>query len=292
MPKIDLPDEAGESAAGHIFRRQKTRPSNYGPNVPASTLVMSEGLTISYIQSNYEHIHPQLEPFDPYTDVFFAFSPGFGFPSQRAYDTPKNEDGEEIKLTLTGTSAGDGVGNIDLVAADIESKGEAGEISKDTSTLPSASERLSSGPSPSGAANVETVSTPATGSSYSTLPTLPPLLQAQSEWREALTQILSTKCPLVITGFSPADVRRDVEAFESLEGIKGEFEWLITPGENVFGSLSWSVADFDPRVAVKSNWGIWSVRGKRYDLEGPKNPFEVTGGSLGLGGRRGGGEEE
>ena len=25
-------------------------------------------------------------------------------------------------------------------------------------------------------------------------------------------------------------------------------------------------ADFDPRVAVKANWGIWAVRGKNYNI--------------------------
>ena len=29
-------------------------------------------------------------------------------------------------------------------------------------------------------------------------------------------------------------------------------------------------ADFDPRVAVKANWGLWAVRGKRYDILGPQ----------------------
>lgn len=281
LPKVDVPPTDGSSDSPHVYRRQKTRPSSYGPNAPSQTLVVSEGLTITYIRSNYENVHPQMEPFDPYTDVFFAFSPGFGFPSQKAYDTPKDEEGNEIKLEKIGQ------GNVNLIAAQYEARDEEREMSNDSTALPSASQRLSGAPVDKDAANVEPVSTPTASTSYSTLPTLPPLLQAQSEWRLALTQILSTKCPLIITGFSPADVRRDVESFESLEGIKGEFEWLITPGENVFGSLSWSIADFDTRVGVRANWGVWSVRGKRYDLEGPRNPFELTGGGMGLPGREG-----
>jgi splicing suppressor protein 51 len=94
-------------------------------------------------------------------------------------------------------------------------------------------------------------------------------VQAQREWARAIGQILSTRCALIATGFSPADVERDVLAFESVDGVRGEFDWLVTPGENPFASQQWAVADFDPRVAVKANWGIWAVRGKRYDIQGP-----------------------
>lgn len=252
----------------------KARSSEYGPNAPSKTFVISEALTTTYIRCNYEEVHHQLEPFDPYTDVFFAFSPGFGFPSQKAYDRPKGEEGEEDKSegvvvvdkkTTTGNAEPQQVQGYDRIAADIERMGEMGEKQKDN-----------------GGADGESSSPSPVGTSYSTLPTLPPLLQSQCEWAQALTQMLSTKVPIIVTGFSPADVKRDVEAFETVEGIKGEFEWLITPGENTFGSLSWVIADFDPRVAVKANWGIWAVRGKRYDLLGPGayvnlNPFSDEG---------------
>lgn len=101
--------------------------------------------------------------------------------------------------------------------------------------------------------------------------TTAPVVQAQKEWAKAIEQILATRCALVSTGFSPADVERDVLAFESVEGVRGEFEWLITPGENVFASQQWAIADFDPRVAVKANWGIWAVRGKAYDVQSPSS---------------------
>ncbi|CAO1625490.1 unnamed protein product [Sympodiomycopsis kandeliae] len=266
-------------------RSYKSRPSTYGPKAPSKTFVISEGLTTTYIRCNYEEVHHQLEPFDPYTDVFFAFSPGFGFPSQRAYDRPRNEeedeDGveqkeEDVKVSSAklGNTAPQQREALDRVAADIESQGEISEGASQSRRdgVPNASTTVSVDP--------ETTSDDVNpiGTSYSTLPTLPPLLQAQSEWAKALTQMLSTKVPIIVTGFSPADVKRDVEAFETVQGIKNEFEWLITPGENVFSSLSWVIADFDPRVAVKSNWGIWAVRGKRYDLLGPDayldlNPF-------------------
>jgi len=97
-----------------------------------------------------------------------------------------------------------------------------------------------------------------------------PGVQAQREWAQAIGQLLSTRCALFVSGFSPADVERDVLAFESVEGVSGEFDWLLTPGENVFASQQWAIADFDPRVAVKANWGLWAVRGKRYDILGPQ----------------------
>ena len=78
--------------------------------------------------------------------------------------------------------------------------------------------------------------------------------------------MLQTKCPIFVTGFSPADVERDVRSLSTAPGVAGEFDWVITPGENAFGSEKWEVADFDPRVMVKTNWGIWGIRGKRRDV--------------------------
>ncbi|KAE8213552.1 hypothetical protein CF327_g2956 [Tilletia walkeri] len=246
--------------------RSKLRKSNYG--FPSRTLVVSPGLTITTIRSNYEDVHAQFEPFDPYTDVFFAFSPGFGFPSQVAVreleESRQRERDEEVhrkearQIYFAGAEAGAEVGNQKdaaarpFVAADPTLQPEGGDIP--SAEPPEAFPVDKSNPS----------------STFTALTTAP-IVQAQREWARALGQILSTKCALVSTGFSPADVERDVLAFESVEGVRGEFEWLITPGENVFASRQWVIADFDPRVAVKSNWGLWAVRGKRYDIEGPKS---------------------
>lgn len=49
---------------------------------PAHTLHVSDRLSITSIRASYEQVHGQLGPFDPYTDVFFSFSPGLGFPHQ------------------------------------------------------------------------------------------------------------------------------------------------------------------------------------------------------------------
>ncbi|KDE06543.1 hypothetical protein MVLG_03192 [Microbotryum lychnidis-dioicae p1A1 Lamole] len=95
----------------------------------------------------------------------------------------------------------------------------------------------------------------------------PTRTQLETNWSSSILSILETKCALFCTGFSPADVERDVVALDKAEGINGEFDWLLTPGENVFGSEKWEIAEFDPRVAVKTNWGIWGIRGKRYEVK-------------------------
>ncbi|EPQ30327.1 uncharacterized protein PFL1_01853 [Pseudozyma flocculosa PF-1] len=211
----------GGGSGSISMHKGRTRKSNFG--VPSRTVVVSEGLTITTIQSKYEEVHAQFEPFDPYTDVFFAFSPGFGFPSQVAVEEADRARQE---------------GRDDPAGGDVPAQEPAPIFSSPR------------------------------GDSFTAL-TAAPVVQAQREWAKALGQILSTRCALVATGFSPADVERDVLAFESVEGVRGEFDWLITPGENVFASQQWAVADFDPRVAVKANWGLWAVRGKRYDIQGP-----------------------
>ncbi|KAL8278483.1 hypothetical protein RQP46_009173 [Phenoliferia psychrophenolica] len=156
--------------------RTAVNDSVYG--VPSHTRISNENLTLTTLQCDYSEIHDSLGPFDPYLDVFFAFSPGFGFPAE------------------------DGSGKTQL----------------------------------------------------------------ETNWLQSVLSILETKCALFCTGFSPSDVERDVVALDKSEGIKGEFDWLLTPGENVFGSEKWEVAEFDPRVAVKTNWGIYGIRGKRYEV--------------------------
>jgi splicing suppressor protein 51 len=93
--------------------------------------------------------------------------------------------------------------------------------------------------------------------------------QATTNWSKSLSQILSTKCPLFCTGFSPQDIERDVLALDSLttEGIRGEFDWVMTPGDNIFRSEKWEILEQDPRVAVKSNWGLWGIRGRLYEVD-------------------------
>lgn len=164
-----------------VSNPSRTREQDTQFGVPASTTAVSPAITITYLRASYADVHPQFGPFDPYTDAFFAFCPGFGFPS----------------------------------------------------------------------------------------PTSAPDLQiaAPAEWGPVMPLLLDTRCPIFVTGFSPTDVERDVRSLEDVPGVSGEFDWVVTPGANPFGSEKWEVADFDPRVMVKTNWGVWGIRGKRREVQ-------------------------
>ncbi|EIW85423.1 hypothetical protein CONPUDRAFT_162622 [Coniophora puteana RWD-64-598 SS2] len=166
-----------------IARLKRTRSSLELYGVPSYTVPFTPQLTITGMQANYADVHAQFEgTFDPYCDVFFLFSPGFGFPSP-------------------------------------ESKSELDSQ---------------------------------------------PLLQIASptEWGPVIPALLQTRCPIFMTGFSPADLERDVRSIETAPEVAGEFDWLVTPGQNPFGSEKWEAADFDPRVMIRTNWGVWGIRGK------------------------------
>ena len=184
---IYVPNVYSPRTPAPIVPHKRTRSSIERYGVPSYTVPYTPQLTITGMQCNYHEVHAQFQDtFDPYTDLFFMFSPGFGFPSP--------------------TSISDVTGE--------------------------------------------------------------PLLQIESptEWGHVLPLLLATKCPIFVTGFSPTDVERDVKSMSIAPGVAGEFDWVITPGENAFGSEKWEVADFDPRVMVKSNWGVWGIRGKRRDV--------------------------
>jgi mitochondrial splicing suppressor protein 51 len=184
---VYLPNVYEPPTPAPISRHKRTRSSIERYGIPSYTVPYTPQLTITGMQCNYHEVHAQFqETFDPYTDLFFMFSPGFGFPSP--------------------TSMSDVTGE--------------------------------------------------------------PLLQIESptEWGPVLPLLLATKCPIFVTGFSPTDVERDIKSMSLAPGVAGEFDWVITPGENAFGSEKWEVADFDPRVMVKTNWGIWGIRGKRRDV--------------------------
>lgn len=198
--------------------------------MPAYTLNVSPRLRLTSLKANYETLHENLGPFDPYSDAFFAFSPGLGFPHQ----------------PMPGSDA---------------SAGASGE-----------------GAAEAGSASAQ------------------PLVQAQTGWRQPLKQILQTKCPLFFTAFSPLDLQRDVSALYGttppssgsevsnapsefpqhvqlptqpiprIEGVTDEFELVLSPGKNEFGSLKWEIAEWDVRVGVKTNWGLWGIRGKKYEV--------------------------
>ncbi|KAJ9118199.1 hypothetical protein QFC22_004103 [Naganishia vaughanmartiniae] len=173
-------------------RAHKLDTTEYG--VPSYTLHTSETIKLTTLRAKYEDVHAQFGPFDPYTDVFFGFCPGLGFPS----------------------------------------------------------------------------------------PSVRGKTQAEVEWRETLEKVLTTKCALFLTGFSPRDVERDVRSLQTPSPATPspdvasdattdalpplEYDTILEPGPNPFASLKWEAGDFDPRVLVRVNWGVWGIRGKRYEV--------------------------
>ncbi|KDN51658.1 hypothetical protein RSAG8_00204, partial [Rhizoctonia solani AG-8 WAC10335] len=83
----------------------KTRDSAPDYGVPSSTSSVSDQLTVTCLRAPYADVHAYFaETFDPYTDVFFAFCPGFGFPSPTSPDllqiSAPGEWGNTIPLIL------------------------------------------------------------------------------------------------------------------------------------------------------------------------------------------------
>ncbi|KAF8184899.1 zinc-finger of mitochondrial splicing suppressor 51-domain-containing protein [Mycena galopus ATCC 62051] len=160
--------------------------NRYG--VPSYTTPYTKELTVTGLRTNYLDVHRHFsESLDPYSDAFFFFSPGFGFPSENSF-------------------AEDGV-------------------------------------------------TPL------------PQIASPTEWGSVLPLLLESKCPIFVTGFSPADVERDVRSLSEAPDVAGQFEWVVMPGPNTFSSEKWEISDFDPRVMIKANWGIWAIRGRSKDIQ-------------------------
>ncbi|KAG0164169.1 translational activator for mitochondrial COX1 [Apophysomyces sp. BC1034] len=132
------------------------------------TTSLNERLMFTYDSCMYHDYHEKIEKFDPYTDLFFIFSPGIGY-----------------------TSARDG-------------------------------------------------------------------------WKPTIQKALETKCSIFLTGFDEADVANDVKAVE--EDYEGDFDWVLKPSVNEFRSLKRDVNLTDLRQMIFANWGIWGIRGKRYDV--------------------------
>lgn len=84
------------------------------------------------------------------------------------------------------------------------------------------------------------------------------------EWEQTLPQLLSTKVPIICTGFTDWDMQRDWKWVT--EKCAGEVDMLLEPGENRFRSLRWDLNDLDPQDISAGNWGVWAFRGKRYVL--------------------------
>ncbi|CEP11551.1 hypothetical protein [Parasitella parasitica] len=143
-------------------------PDALAPNQEPHSESVNERLFFTYDNSMYHDYHETIEKFDPYTDLFFLFSPGIGYPD------------------------------------------------------------------------------------------------ARQGWKTSLEKALETKCPIFVTGYDEADMKNDVEAVE--QDYNGEFDWILKPSVNEFRSLKRDVNLMDLRQTIFANYGIWGIRGKRYDV--------------------------
>jgi hypothetical protein len=260
--------------------------------------------------------------------VFFAFSPGLGFPHQ---GPPPQQEGvtpdagftdeaagpitldraEVVPASEVSSSAEDAANAYSLPEAETTQPIDAtGSVTPDNGA-PDSNEPITLdraevvpasevGSSAEAAANAyslpEAETTPPIDATGSVAPDndhsdayTQPLVQAQTSWRLPLAQILKTKCPIFFTAFSPLDLERDVSALfgtappagtaefpsyvnlpkrpvDRIEGVSDEFELVLSPGKNEFGSLKWEIAEWDARVGVRTNWGVWAIRGKKYEV--------------------------
>ncbi|KAF9550711.1 translational activator for mitochondrial COX1 [Mortierella hygrophila] len=82
-------------------------------------------------------------------------------------------------------------------------------------------------------------------------------------WKPTIPLLLDTKCAIFGTGFDERDVMNDVA---EIENAGYEMDWLMKPRENVFRSLKHEINMTDVRQSAQCNWGIWGIRGRRYDV--------------------------
>ncbi|ORY01138.1 hypothetical protein K493DRAFT_210083 [Basidiobolus meristosporus CBS 931.73] len=143
-------------------------PEAVPPNMQAGTNNYSARLSLTYENAVYHEYFPQVAPFDPYTDIFFLFSPGLGQPDSR-----------------------------DL-------------------------------------------------------------------WKPSISKLLETKCPIFITSFDEQDMNADVQALK--EDHVDDIDWLMKPTINHFRSLKYDINPEDVRVGINANWGIYAIRGKKYEV--------------------------
>lgn len=84
---------------------------------------------------------------------------------------------------------------------------------------------------------------------------------SQHLWEPVIPQLLSTKIPILATGYTEYDLFRDHNWVK--DTMSGEYDLLLEPGENRFRSLRWVINDMDPGDITAANWGVWAFRGKR-----------------------------
>ncbi|KAG5458025.1 MAG: zinc-finger of mitochondrial splicing suppressor 51-domain-containing protein [Olpidium bornovanus] len=90
------------------------------------------------------------------------------------------------------------------------------------------------------------------------------------EMRATLWQLLDTKCPIFCTAFNEEDLERDINSLQE-EDVVDEIDWLLKPTVNPFRALRFEYDVLDLRNLAQINWSIYGIRGKRYEVDYPKN---------------------
>jgi splicing suppressor protein 51 len=88
---------------------------------------------------------------------------------------------------------------------------------------------------------------------------------SEESWAPAIPMLLDTRCAIFFTGYDKQDMETDYQCLH--KNSSGEFDVLLKPQPNVFGSQKWDVSFLDVRETIKTNWGVWGARGKRYQVQ-------------------------
>ncbi|OLL24470.1 Protein MSS51, mitochondrial, partial [Neolecta irregularis DAH-3] len=88
--------------------------------------------------------------------------------------------------------------------------------------------------------------------------------KVQEGWRTTIKQLLDTKCAIFCTGYNEKDMKKDVNFIQ--DNFSCHYDILLTPGKHRFKSLAYEPSWFDPREIAQTNWGIYGIRGKRYQV--------------------------
>ncbi|OMH79686.1 Protein MSS51, mitochondrial [Zancudomyces culisetae] len=84
-------------------------------------------------------------------------------------------------------------------------------------------------------------------------------------WAPTIEKLLETKCAIFGTGFNSEDMNKDVETLNNM--FSDKMDWLVAPRKNPFLSMKTDFSIYDLRMWAMANHGIYSFRGKKYEVE-------------------------
>ena len=87
-------------------------------------------------------------------------------------------------------------------------------------------------------------------------------------WQETMAHLIPTKCGIFMSGFSKVDLLMDVK--QVYDDWSDEIDWLLNPTENLFASRRCDVLPQNITKQCHVNWGVYGIRGKKYDVQQAK----------------------